>query len=230
MYWLGGKDGTDPTDPGEKPTDPFGAARAKMVENQIRRRGIQDPRVLHAMETVPRHLFVLPGDKPFAYDDNPLPIGQGQTISQPYIVALMTELLRIKPNHRVLEIGTGSGYQAAVLAMLAQEVLSIEYVEDLALSSEKLLRKLGYNNVTVKGGNGYAGWPERAPFDAIMVTAAPEACPHALTEQLVDGGRMAIPIGQHVQELYLIKREGVELKQKRIASVRFVPMVGEDFD
>jgi protein-L-isoaspartate(D-aspartate) O-methyltransferase len=208
--------------------DRFIDERLRMVEEQIRKRGVRDPRVLEAMETVPRHLFVLPEDRRGAYHDNPLPIGLGQTISQPYIVALMTELLELKPSHRVLEIGAGSGYQSAVLSLLAKRVYSIEFVEQLGLSARDRLCYLGYDNVEVRIGDGYEGWPEEAPFDAIIVTAAPEKVPRTLIEQLSIGGRMAIPVGLHFQELLRIVKKTDGITEDKIANVRFVPMVTDD--
>jgi protein-L-isoaspartate(D-aspartate) O-methyltransferase len=198
-----------------------------MVESQIRRRDVKDPRVLHAMEAVPRHLFVRPQDLQVAHADTPVPIGHGQTISQPYIVALMTEILDLAPDHRVLEIGTGSGYQAAVLSLLAKEVYSVETVESLAVAARKRLQSLGYRNVHVKTGDGYSGWPEEAPFDAIIVTAAPETVPKTLVDQLKDGGRMAIPVGVFYQELLLVVKKGGRVTEQKIADVRFVPMIGK---
>ncbi|WP_407354597.1 protein-L-isoaspartate(D-aspartate) O-methyltransferase [Luteimonas sp. R10] len=203
----------------------------RMVDRQIEARGVRDPRVLEAMRTVPRHRFVPPERAAQAYRDHPLPIGHGQTISQPYIVAKMTELLQPERDDRVLEIGTGSGYQAAVLSRLVAEVYSIEIVEPLARRAETVLKELGYDDVTVRAGDGYAGWPEHAPFDAIIVTAAPERVPQALVEQLKPGGRMVIPVGpvHALQELRLIeKTENGALRDRRIAPVRFVPMTGGD--
>jgi protein-L-isoaspartate(D-aspartate) O-methyltransferase len=199
--------------------------RLRMVDDQIRRRGVKDPRVLRAMEEVPRHLFVRPEDEVVAHADSPLPIGYGQTISQPYIVALMTEILELEPDHRVLEIGTGSGYQAAVLSLLAKDVYTIEYLESLGVAARKRFETLGYKNVHVRVGDGYAGWPEEAPFDAVIVTAAPEEIPETLTAQLKDGGRMAIPVGTYFQELVLVRKTGGRIRQEKIADVRFVPMV-----
>ena len=215
--------------PGDKDRDedPFPEDRLRMVDDQIRRRGVKDPRVLRAMETVPRHLFVRAQDVPFAHHDSPVPIGHGQTISQPYIVALMTEILEIEPDHRVLEIGTGSGYQAAVLSLLAKDVYTIETVEALATPARERLQFLGYKNVHVKTGDGYAGWPEEAPFDAIIVTAAPERVPKNLLDQLKDDGRMAIPVGVVFQELLLVVKKGGRVSEQKIADVRFVPMVGK---
>ncbi|HKZ73213.1 MAG TPA: protein-L-isoaspartate(D-aspartate) O-methyltransferase [Steroidobacteraceae bacterium] len=207
--------------------DRFAAERARMVEWQIAARGVRDPRVLDALRTVPRHLFVPPALAADAYGDGPLPIGHGQTISQPYIVALMTELVRPAPTDRVLEIGTGSGYQAAVLAGLVSHVYTIEIVEPLARDSTQRLRELGMQNVTVRAGDGYGGWPEMAPFDIIVVTAAPPKVPPALLEQLKDGGRLIIPVGREfsVQKLQLIEKSSSgELRTTDIAPVRFVPL------
>lgn len=202
------------------------ADRHRMVEEQIRRRDVSDARVLWAMSTVPRHLFVREEDLAHAYDDTPLPLVLGQTISQPYIVALMTELLDLEPTSRVLEIGTGSGYQTAVLSLLCDEVLSVECVTPLGIDARDRLASLGYDNVQVRIGDGYAGWPDVAPFDAIIVTAAPERIPDALVAQLADGGRMAIPVGTHFQELYRIIKKRDKTVEEKIANVRFVPMVG----
>lgn len=202
--------------------------RKTMVETQIRRRGVVDPRVLRALEEVPRHLFVPPGSVNQAYDDHPLFIGHGQTISQPYIVALMSEVLRLEPGDRVLEIGTGSGYQAAVLSALVDEVYSIEIIEELGLAAKDRLAELGYTDVEVRVGDGYKGWPEKAPFDAIIVTAAPETVPQALVEQLAEGGRMVLPVGSFHQELILLEKKDGKIEQKYITAVRFVPMVHGD--
>ena len=175
--------------------DEQAAARQSMVEHQLRRRGIRDTRLLAAMETVPRAEFVPSAQRPHAYEDRPLPIGEDQTISQPYIVALMTELLDVKEGDRVLEIGTGSGYQAAVLAELTPHVYTIEIIPTLAERAEETLRRLGYDAVEVMAGDGYLGWPDRAPFDGIIVTCAPEEVPEPLKDQLREGGRMVIPVG-----------------------------------
>ncbi len=201
--------------------------RKKMVKTQLERRGIGSQRVLTAIEEVPRHLFVPPDLSERAYDDGALPIGEGQTISQPYIVAIMTELLNLKQRDRVLEVGTGSGYQAAVLALLVDSVFTVEILEPLVNRAARTLRDLGYSNVNVRLGDGYRGWPEKAPFDAIMVTAAPDHVPQLLVNQLRDGGRMVIPVGRHEQELVLLVKEGAEVRQDRIIPVRFVPMTGE---
>lgn len=202
-------------------------ARTRMVETQIRPRGISDPAVLEALLTVPRHLFVPKDVRRRAYADHPLPIGENQTISQPYIVALMTELSRIDSTSRVLEIGTGSGYQAAILGELAGEVYTIEIVAPLAERSSRLLDSLGYRNVHVRCGDGYAGWPEQAPFDAIIVTCAPPEIPKPLIEQLADGGRLVVPVGTFWQELILIEKADGELSRSSVIPVRFVPMTGE---
>lgn len=205
----------------------FEAQRRQMVETQITRRGIRDGRVINAMLKIDRHLFVPEKIQAQAYTDRPLPIAAGQTISQPYIVALMTETLQLNSTDRVLEIGTGSGYQAAVLAEIVQEVYSIEIVQSLAEQSKALLDRLGYKNITVKHGNGYLGWSEHAPFDAIIVTAAPEKIPEALIEQLKVGGRMVLPVGLANQELILVTKTNDGITQKFITPVRFVPMVQE---
>jgi protein-L-isoaspartate(D-aspartate) O-methyltransferase len=197
---------------------------AAMVERQLRGRGISDPRTLRAMASVAREKFVPAELRARAYDDRPLPIGYGQTISQPYIVALMTEQIQPKPGQRVLEIGTGSGYQAAVLSELVTEVYTIEIVRPLAQRAEGLLRELGYKNVHVKAGDGYKGWPEHAPFDAIIVTAAPDHVPKPLVEQLREGGRMIIPVGgAGAQNLYLLEKRGGQVKQTAVIPVKFVP-------
>jgi protein-L-isoaspartate(D-aspartate) O-methyltransferase len=208
-------------------------ARAEMVRRQIEARGVKDPAVLAALRAVPRHRFVplaLAGE---AYADRPLPIGEGQTISQPYIVALMTELLRVSPGQRVLEVGTGSGYQAAVLAALGLEVFSIEIVASLGRQAAALLAALGYERVQVRIGDGYRGWPERAPFAGILVTAAPDHVPRPLLEQLAPGGRLVIPVGEGVQQLEVHRRlpedgpEGPVYVREVVLPVRFVPMTGE---
>jgi protein-L-isoaspartate(D-aspartate) O-methyltransferase len=205
----------------------FSEERAHMVARQIKSRGIKDERVLDAISKVPRHEFVPFHLKSIAYTDSPLPIGEGQTISQPYIVALMTELVDLDKNDRVLEIGTGSGYQAAVLAELAREVYTVEIVESLAVRASALLERLNYDNVTVKYGDGFVGWKEYAPFDAIVVTAAPSKVPQPLIEQLAEGGRLVIPVGTHWQELKLLVKTGGKIITTNIIPVRFVPMTGE---
>jgi protein-L-isoaspartate(D-aspartate) O-methyltransferase len=211
------------------PEDPeYGALRQRMVEAQIASRGIRDPQVLSAMGRVPRHRFVAPGWRPFAYDDGPLPIGYDQTISQPYIVALMTELARVRARANVLDIGTGSGYQAAVLAEIGAEVASIEILCPLAEEAAARLRELGYGRIEVRCGDGYRGWPERAPFDAIILAAAPDHVPESLVEQLAPGGRLVLPVGEAQQELIVIEKlpDG-GVRRERVLPVRFVPMTGE---
>ncbi len=205
----------------------FEAMRAKMVESQIKARGVKDPRVLSALLKVERHRFVPEKYLDSAYSDQPLPIGEGQTISQPYVVALMTELLDLKGNEKVLEIGTGSGYQAAILAELAEEVYTIEIIEPLASRAREKLSELGYRNVRVKTGDGYLGWPEAAPFDAIIVTAAPDHIPNPLIEQLKEGGRMVVPVGTHTQELKKIVKRSGKIEVTDVIPVLFVPMTGE---
>jgi protein-L-isoaspartate(D-aspartate) O-methyltransferase len=197
-----------------------------MVAEQIAARGVHDERALAALRKVPRHLFVPEAQRALAYADHPLPIGHEQTISQPYIVAFMTEALGLTGGETVLEVGTGSGYQSAVLAEIAARVYSIEIVEPLAREAEERLRRLGHANVTVSAGDGYLGWPERAPFDAILVTAAAPRIPEPLKAQLKDGGRLVIPVGDESQELVLVKRLGQRFVESRILPVRFVPMTG----
>ena len=206
--------------------DPM-ADRQRMVNEQLRERDIKDPRVLAAMEKVPRHLFLPEGSRHEAYGDHPVPIGHGQTISQPYIVAFMTQALDVQPEHRVLEIGTGSGYQAAVLGELAKEIYTMEIIEPLAASARTTLERLGYRNVHVRAGNGYEGWPEHAPYDRVMVTAAPEDVPPALVEQLKVGGLMAIPVGSFSQELRILRKTADGLETLHTLPVRFVPMTGK---
>jgi protein-L-isoaspartate(D-aspartate) O-methyltransferase len=209
--------------------DSFLVRRQAMVEHDIRGRGVSDSRLLQVMARVPRHLFVNERHKWQAYDDHPLPIAEGQTISQPYVVALMTEALQLKPSDRVLEIGTGSGYQAAVLAELVKSVYTVEIRKPLADSAAKLLAELGYRNVRVRYGDGYFGWEEAAPFDAIIVTAAANHIPPPLIRQLKDGGRLILPLGSTVysQNLTLVKRKGERLNVEQLGSVAFVPMTGE---
>lgn len=214
-----------PADSAESPATR--ESRGRMVQEQIIARGIRDPRLLEALRKIPRHRFVPPEMQPLAYQDTPLPIGLGQTISQPYVVAFMTEALELKPQDRVLEIGTGSGYQAAVLSLLVREVYSMEIVERLGKEAEARLKEMRYNNVRVRIGNGYRGWPEAAPFDAIIVTAAPEDVPPALVEQLRVGGRMVVPVGRFEQDLIRIRRAPKGLERENLLPVRFVPMVGE---
>jgi protein-L-isoaspartate(D-aspartate) O-methyltransferase len=207
----------------------FEQRRVSMVREQIEGEGVSDTAVLQAMRRVPRHRFVPAGLRDQAYADRPLPIGYDQTISQPYIVGLMTELLGLKKGHRVLEVGTGSGYQAAVLAEIVDSVWSIEIIEPLATSATKLLQELGYGRVDVRWGDGYLGWPEHAPFDGIIVTAAAEQIPEPLLQQLKDGGRMVIPVGAafSIQNLVLVEKRDGWIRKQNVASVRFVPLVRE---
>ncbi|HOO72885.1 MAG TPA: protein-L-isoaspartate(D-aspartate) O-methyltransferase [Spirochaetota bacterium] len=199
--------------------------REQMVTNQISARGVTDERVLKAMSTVERHRFVPSYEISEAYNDHPLPIGHGQTISQPYIVALMSELCELRGKEKVLEIGTGSGYQAAVLSLLADKVFTIEIIESLGKSAEARLRELGYDNVHVRIGDGYKGWPEEAPFDRIILTASPPQIPQSLIDQLADGGILVSPEGEFMQELVRIKKSGKSVIKESVTYVRFVPMV-----
>lgn len=197
-----------------------------MVNEQIIVRGVTDQNVLKVLETTPRHQFVPAEIAKYAYDDSPLPIGEGQTISQPYIVAFMTEILEMDSSHKVLEIGTGSGYQAAVLSPLVKQVYSIEIVKTLANRADSTLKKLGYKNINVLWGDGYKGWPEEAPFDRIIGTAAPAEIPPALIEQLKPGGKMVLPVGTKWQELVVVtKSHSGSISKKTVLPVRFVPMV-----
>jgi protein-L-isoaspartate(D-aspartate) O-methyltransferase len=206
----------------------FPAQRERMVKEQIVMRGVVEERVLAAMRKVAREEFVPAEFRAESYTDRPLPIGYDQTISQPFIVGFMTEALRLQPTDRVLEIGTGSGYQAAILAELVAEVYSIEIIEPLKKNAEATLQRLGYKNVHVKAGDGYKGWPEHAPFDCIIVTCAPERVPQPLVDQLKEGGRMIIPVGaKFAQELYLLEKKDERLEQSAVLPVRFVPMARE---
>ena len=205
----------------------FNALRIDMVENQIISRGVKDPLVIKAMKTVPRHQFIPKNEAAYAYLDEPRPIGEGQTISQPYIVAFMTEQLRLKPHYRVLEIGTGSGYQAAILAQIVDSVYTIEIIPELAQKAKKIIANLQYENVVVIEGDGYNGWPQKAPFDAIIVTAAPSKIPPPLLEQLKDGGRMVLPVGEYVQELVVVSKNESGISMENVLPVRFVPMTGK---
>jgi protein-L-isoaspartate(D-aspartate) O-methyltransferase len=207
-------------------TDSFAIKRDAMVLHQIRARGISAPAVLKAMGTVPRHEFVPVAARRVAYDDRPVEIGFQQTISQPYIVAYMTEAADISSSEKVLEIGTGSAYQAAVLGEIAREVYTIEIIPELAARALTTLEKLGYTNVHVKAGNGYLGWPEHAPFDAILVTAAPETVPQALVDQLALGGRMVVPVGAIFQDMIVIEKTPRGVIERKTIPVRFVPMTG----
>ena len=196
--------------------------------HQLKLYGIKDPAVLDVMQRVKRHLFVTPSVQEYAYEDTPLPIGHDQTISQPYIVAYMTEAAGLKSTDRVLEIGTGSGYQAAILAEIVKEVYTVEIIQELADDAEKRFKELGYQNVTVRHVDGYEGWPEKAPFDAIIVTAAPDRVPQKLLEQLAIGGRMVVPIGSFFQDLYLYTKTEKRIEKRKLLPVRFVPMVTKE--
>lgn len=202
-------------------------AHRAMVRLQLEARDISDKHVLDAFRTVKRHLFVPDTLRQWAYNDHPLPIGGDQTISQPYIVALMTQLLEVDSSDLVLEIGTGSGYQAAILGEIVHDVYSIEIIEWLGVRADTLLQSLGYDNVHVKIGDGYQGWPEHAPFDGIIVTCAPTEIPQPLIDQLAEGGRMVIPVGDYAQELVLVRKVKGKIKRKTVSAVSFVPMTGE---
>jgi protein-L-isoaspartate(D-aspartate) O-methyltransferase len=208
-----------------KQKDKFSLLREDMVRNQIMARGISDKKTISALRKVPRHMFVPENMKDEAYNDSPLPIGYGQTISQPYIVALMTEVTKPSEGKKVLEIGTGSGYQAAIMAEITDSVFTIEIVRELAKESSELLKTLGYKNIISKYGDGYAGWPEHAPFDIIIVTAAPDEIPKPLLDQLAEDGRMVIPVGSNslFQNLLLVVKRNGKLIERKITSVRFVP-------
>jgi protein-L-isoaspartate(D-aspartate) O-methyltransferase len=210
--------------------DDFALARERMVRDQLSGPGrtIADTNVLEAMRRVPRHEFVPASQRRRAYEDYPLPIGHEQTISQPFVVAFMTEQLRPAPTDRVLEIGTGSGYQAAILGQLVNEVYTIEIIEPLAREAASVLERLGYANIKVRAGDGYQGWPEQAPFDAIIVTCAPERIPQPLVDQLKEGGRMIIPVGElQNQELVLLEKKEGQIQRRGVLPVRFVPMTGK---
>lgn len=209
-------------------TSAFATERQKMVQEQLQPRGIKDQRVLAAMGKVPREEFVAENLRDKSYSDSALPIGQNQTISQPFIVAFMTEQLHLQPTDRVLEIGTGSGYHTAILAELVKDVYSIEILESMAKDASARLTRLGYSNAHVKAGDGYQGWPEVAPFDAIIVTCAPNKVPAPLTQQLKENGRMIVPVGTGIdQQLYLLEKKNGQLAQTAILPVRFVPMMGQ---
>ncbi len=211
----------------DKP-DPYQVARRRMVTEQLMPGGVTDSRVLEVMGEVPRHEFVSPGMESQAYEDRPLPIGLGQTISQPLIVAMMTEALAMDGSERVLEIGTGSGYQAAILAELAKEVYTIERVRDLSIRARKVLYKLGFENIRLRIGDGTLGWPEEAPFDRIIVTAGAPCVPDELVKQLADGGRMVIPVGgADIQQLDVVMKKGGEVHTRSITACRFVKLVGK---
>jgi protein-L-isoaspartate(D-aspartate) O-methyltransferase len=223
-WWSSGSDGKERADSGAELR--WRLAREAMVRTQLERRDIEDRRVLAAMRAVPRHRFVPERQREQAYDDHPLPIGFGQTISQPYIVAVMTQLAMVKPGDRVLEIGTGSGYQAAVLAEMGAEVFGIEIVESLGSAAARLLAELGYTRASVRVGDGYGGLPELGPFAAILLAAAPPEIPAPLEQQLGLGGRLVAPIGRGCQDLTVVHRRGDTFERRRVLPVRFVPMVG----
>jgi len=207
----------------------YSEERTAMVRTQVRLRGIKDEKVLGAMLKVERHRFVPAAYRNEAYEDYPLPVGEGQTISQPYIVAFMTEALELKKEDKVLEIGTGSGYQAAILAEICDSVFTIEIFRSLGMSAMKTLKELGYSNVFVRIGDGYQGWAEHAPYDAIIVTCSPAHIPEMLEAQLAEGGRMIIPLGgDYTQELILLAKKAGKLQKKSVLPVRFVPMINED--
>lgn len=227
---LAGMGGTSPAPKTPRPEGAgkdYKKARDDMVLRQIRSRGIRDPRVLEAMSRVPRHLFVPEPYRPLAYTDGPLPIGLGQTISQPYIVAFMTEALHLSPRDRVLEVGTGSGYQAAVLAEIVAEVFTIEIIPELGRAARVRLEEMGYRNIRARIGDGYLGWPEEAPFDAIIVTAAADKIPQPLIDQLKEYGRLCIPVGGDglAQSLMRITRQEQGIRKEILIPVRFVPLV-----
>jgi len=207
--------------------DSFASQRHLMVESQIKSRGVMDEQILNAMKKVPRHKFVPKDLQAEAYIDDPLPIGEDQTISQPYIVAYMTEQLQLKKTDKVLEIGTGSGYQAAILAEIVDSVFTIEIIDALAKKAENTLKEVGYNNIFVKSGDGYKGWLSNAPFDAIIITAAPTKIPQPLVDQLNVGGRMILPLGNFYQELVLLTKTEKGVQKATLLPVRFVPMTGE---
>lgn len=205
----------------------YALKRQQMVKEQIISRGIKDKNIINAMLKVPRHMFVPENERNYAYIDSPLAIGEGQTISQPYIVACMSEALNLKSDDKVLEIGTGSGYQAAILAEIAKEVCTIEIIKTLADTAEDTLNNLGYKNIKVRCADGYLGWPDEAPFDAIIITAAPRKIPEPLVEQLKIGGRMILPLGDMYQELVFITKTKEGMVKKNLGAVSFVPMTGE---
>lgn len=228
-YILAGCTHTQDQPPAQAQTqeEAYTVMRQQMIDEQIKGRGVTDPRVLEALEAVPRHQFVPEAYRDQAYEDTPLPIGEDQTISQPYIVGLMSTLLELKPTDKVLEIGTGSGYQAAVLSHLADSVYTIEIIPALGERARRVLAELGYHNVHVRIGDGYLGWPEEAPFNAIIVTAAPPRVPEPLIEQLAIGGRMVIPVGDFDQDLRVLVKTETGIETRSIIPVRFVPMTGE---
>ncbi len=210
-------------------SDAFFNERKQMVSQQIKARGISNKEILNAFLQVPRHEFVTADYIRFAYTDSPLPINEGQTISQPYIVAFMTEILDLKSTDRVLEVGTGSGYQAAILAQICDSVFTIELFESLSIQSRKVFDKLGYKNIYCKVGDGYQGWNKKAPFDAIIVTCSPTHVPEPLKDQLAEGGRMIIPVGEgRIQQLVLLQKKNGKIREKGVLPVRFVPMLNNE--
>lgn len=213
---------------GQEPaTAPEASARSRMVDRHLAERGIKNPRVLEAFRTVPRHLFVPPAARRLAYEDDSIPIGEGQTITPPYDVAFMTEALDPQPTDRIYEVGTGSGYQAAILSRLAKEVYSVEIHEPLGKRAAEVLKSLKYDNVHTKVGDGYAGWPEAAPFDAVIVTCAPETIPPPLVAQLKEGGRMVIPLGgRYLQKIYVLEKRNGKMVGRPLRGTLFVPMTG----
>lgn len=224
MLGIPGAQGQDP----KTAEDAYTTQRLRMVERHLVERGIKDPRVLDAFRTVPRHKFLPPGTRRQAYDDESIPIGEGQTITPPYDVAFMTEALQAKPTDKVYEVGTGSGYQAAILSRVVKEVYSVEIHEPLSKRATAVLKEVGYDNVHTRAGDGYAGWPEAAPFDAIIVTCAPEAIPPPLIAQLKEGGRMVIPLGNRFdQVVHLVEKKGGKLISKELRPTLFVPMTGK---
>ena len=220
--------GVEPTSAAKKgDDDPFAAPRARMVQRHLAERDIKNPRVLEAFRTVPRHRFLPPDSRRLAYDDESIPIGEGQTITPPYDVAFMTQVLDPKPTDKVYEVGTGSGYQASILSRLVKDVYSVEIHQPLSERATKVIKELGYTNVHTRCGDGYLGWPEQAPFDAIIVTCAPEKIPQPLIDQLKDGGRMVIPLGGRFdQVVHLIRKKGGKLTDQRLKPTLFVPMTG----
>jgi protein-L-isoaspartate(D-aspartate) O-methyltransferase len=227
LPWLVALTALGCSPPGDGDGRDLARSREDMVATQVAARGVRDAKTLAAMRKVPRHLFVPSASVAQAYEDHPLPIGHGQTISQPYIVGFMTEALALQGGETVLEVGTGSGYQAAVLAEIAARVYTIEIVAALAEEAGARLKRLGYENVEVRAGDGYVGWPEAAPFDAIILTAAAPRIPEPLKQQLEDGGRLVLPVGDDWQELVVVTRRGDRFEEKQVLPVRFVPMTGK---
>jgi len=218
-----------PVDPDSVSGDDFAQQREEMIRVQLKSRGIDNEAVLNAFRIVPRHIFVPEPMRQYAYVDSPLPIGEGQTVSQPYIVALMTESVNPKPGDRALEIGTGSGFQAAILSQVVKEVYSIEILPELTKRAKEVLKEAGYKNIFIRQGDGFRGWPEKAPFDVILVTAAAPVIPPPLTDQLAENGRLVMPLGgqEDAQSLILVVKKNGKLEQSTVTSVRFVPMTGE---